>query len=510
MVNKIISFFKSLNERQALLILIGVTFGLRLYAVLMAQGIANDSAAYGFMTRDFIKGDILKGLSSPLHPFYPLLISLVSPDTAHVEIAGRLISLFFGTLTIIPIFYLSKEIVGQKGAIFSGLFYSFHPYLVTYSGMLLSEAAYWGLLVFSVFFFWAGLKRGSGFKLIISGSLLAMAYLTRPEGIGYLSVFLIWFFFYEGYKKRWFKKCYLVGSLILPFLVLTIPYLVHLHRETGQWVISRKAVEVQRMFIEGDGAEDNNPTRKKVEGVESKKVDWRIFGIGKNIIQYIPFTTYHYLRAYHFALWVFLLFGLIRVRQKEHKGEFFIASLVLFHLLSLSTFTNSTIRYSIPLIPLSLFWAGGGVLELWRFISKIKVSKPEIWVSLFLALALIVQLAQGLRPERKHRGEQRIIGIWLKENTPRDSIIMSNSPQEAFYAEREFIMFPSEVPQPGGPSESYQEIIRYAKTKGVRYILINKNTHEMIPGFIESIQSTDLKEIFRKKDQALMIYEVVY
>jgi len=508
MVNKIIIFFKNLNERQILLILIGATFGLRLYAVLMAKGIANDSAAYGFMARDFFKGDFIKGLSSPLHPFYPFLISLVSPDTGHVEIAGRIISLVFGTLTLIPVYYLAREIVGQKGAIFSGFFYSFHPYLVTYSGMLLSEAAYWGLLVFSVFFFWTGLKRGSGFKLIISGSLLAIAYLTRPEGIGYLSVFLMWVFFYEGYKKRWFKKCYLVGSLILPFLVLTIPYLIHLHRETGQWVISRKAVEVQRMFIEGDRAEDNNPTRENVEGVESRKGDWRIFGIGKNIIQYIPFTTYHYLRAYHFALWVFLLFGLIRVRQKEHKGEFFIASLVLFHLLSLSTFTNSTIRYSIPLIPLSLFWAGGGVLELWRFISKIKVSKPEIWISFFLALALIVQLAQGLRPERKHREEQKIGGIWLKENTPRDSIIMSNSPQEAFYADRGFVLIPEEVFILEKPEDLYPKMIQYARGKGVKYILTDKNTSEMVPGFIESIQPIDLKEIFKFKEKT--IYEVLY
>ena len=59
MVNKIISFFKSLNERQALLILIGVTFGLRLYAVLMAKGIAYDSAGYGFMARDFFRDNAI-------------------------------------------------------------------------------------------------------------------------------------------------------------------------------------------------------------------------------------------------------------------------------------------------------------------------------------------------------------------------------------------------------------------------------------------------------------------
>jgi hypothetical protein len=113
MINKFIYLFKTLNEKQVLLLLLGMTFALRLYAVLMAQGIAYDSAAYGFMARDFLKGDFIKGLSSPAHPFYPFLIFLFSPDTTHVEIAGRFLSLFFGTFIILPLFYLVKEAIGQ-------------------------------------------------------------------------------------------------------------------------------------------------------------------------------------------------------------------------------------------------------------------------------------------------------------------------------------------------------------------------------------------------------------
>ena len=55
MIDRMTSLFKSLNEKQTLLLLIGVTFGLRLYAVVMAKGIAYDSASYGFMARDFLK-----------------------------------------------------------------------------------------------------------------------------------------------------------------------------------------------------------------------------------------------------------------------------------------------------------------------------------------------------------------------------------------------------------------------------------------------------------------------
>jgi hypothetical protein len=87
---------------------------------------------------------------------------------------------------------------------------------------------------------------------------------------------------------------------------------------------------------------------------------------------------------------------------------------------------------------------------------------------------------------------------------------MSNSPQETFYADREFIMLPRGDAMRGNSGLAYDEIIRYAKTKGVRYILVDKNSHEINPGFIESIQSEDLKEIFKKADQGLIIYELVY
>jgi 4-amino-4-deoxy-L-arabinose transferase-like glycosyltransferase len=508
MINKFIYFFKTLNEKQVLLLLLGMTFALRLYAVLMAQGIAYDSAAYGFMARDFLKGDFIKGLSSPAHPFYPFLIFLFSPDTTHVEIAGRFISLFFGTFIILPLFYLVKEAIGQKEAIFSALFYSFHPYLVTYSGMLLTEATYWGLLILSVYFFWTGLKKEKVWRMMLSGFFLGLAYLTRPEGIGYVLVYLIWIVVDGGLKKRWLKKFILMGGLILTVFIFVIPYIIYIHQETGQWLISKKAVNAQSIFLK-KSVEGGNPP-KDIEQNKPAKNNFKILRITQNIVKYLPFVIYHYLRAYHFSLWLFLFFGLIRVRRKVIAYELFLASLVLFHLFSISTFNPSTIRFSVPVVPLSLFWAGAGILEIKRYLEKIKMQNSGKVIFLFIVLVILIQLPQSLKPERGHRVLQKKVGLWLQQNTPREAIIMSNSPQETFYADREFMMLPQGISTPGNPGKSYREIIYYAKTKGVRYILVNKNTYETNPGFMKSIQSADLKEIFSKTDQASIIYEVIY
>jgi hypothetical protein len=508
MPDKIILFFKNLTERQIVVLLILVTFGLRLYAVLMARGIANDSAAYGFMARDFLKGLFAKGLAIPGHPLYPLLISLFSPGTAHAEITGRLLSLFFGTFALLPLFYLVKQSIGRKEAILSALFYTFHPYLVAYSGMFLTEATYWGVVVLSVYFFWTGLQNANLWKMGLSGLFLGLAYLTRPEGIGYVLVYLAWIVGDSILKKKWFKAPVLIGALVSSVVVMGIPYVIYIHQETGQWLISKKALDAQSQLLKKDI--EKIQSTKAVEGHQPEQKNSKIGWITRNILHHLPSVIYHYLRAYHFSLWLFLFFGLIRVRKKLIPYELFLASLVLFHLVSLSTFTPSTIRFSVPLIPLSLFWAGAGMLEMKGIIEKIKIPSPEKAVVGIALFVILIQLPQGLTPERRHRADQKRIGLWLKQHTLQDAIIMSSRPQEAFYAEREWVMFPVETLSTLNPGPSYDEVIRLAKAKGVRYILVSKQTFETNPGFIKSIQPVDLKEIARRTDQSSILYEVIY
>lgn len=511
-INKIIIFLNNLKEKQVILLLLGIACGLRLYAVLMAQGITYDSAGYGFMARDFLSGDFVKGLSPAFHPLYPLLIALISPDSAHVEIAGRLISLFWGTFTLIPLYYLVKETMGQKVAIFSTLFYTFHPYLVTYSGMLLTEATYWGLLVLSVYFFWTGLQKEKIWRMASAGAFLGLAYLTRPEGVGYVLVYLVWIVVDGILKKKWLKKFVFMAVLIPSVFVFVVPYVMYIHQETGQWLLSKKAVAIQSQLLQKSEEETNAPNI--VGQVKSEENSSKILMITHNVVKYLPHVIYHYLGAYHFSLWLFLLFGLIRIRQKVIPYELFVASLVLFHLFSLSTFTQSWLRFSVPAIPLALLWAGAGLVEIKRRLEKFDTVNPEQGIALLIIVILLIQLPQCFIPERTHRAYQQKIGMWLKNNTPNTAIIMSNSNIETFYADRKFIKLPPGITTVVNPNKlSYGQIIDYAKQREVRFILINHNTHETNPDFISSIKGSDLKEIYRyQKDEShfVIIYKVIY
>lgn len=522
MITEALIFIKNLNEKKIFYLLLGITFALRLYAVLMAQGIANDSAAYGFMARDFMKGNFVKALSIPGHPLYPLLMSFISPNPGYVEIAGRLISLFFGTLTLIIIFYLIKQTIGEKEVYLTALFYAFHPYLVNYSGMMLTEATYWGLLIISIYFFWRALEMENTWRMIPAGIFLGLSYLTRPEGIGYIVVYIIWVVIVAVKKNRLLKGLLQLVYLIIFTFIFVLPYVFYIRHETGHWLISKKALGFQSQLIgkeleesniqiKHEETKKNNPSENSIKnnpGENNSKLTW----VTKNVLLNFPYVIYHYLRAFHFSLWIFLFFGLIRIRKSDIKFEIFIASMILFHLVSLSTFTKSTIRFSVPVIPISLFWASVGAIELKRLSLRINKINPEKLVFLLIVVIILIQLPQALKPERRHRAYQKEIGLWLKHNTPPDAIIMSNSPQEIFYANREFILFPRDTENKDS-LKSYNEVLQFAKKNGVRYILIDKNIREFNPGFVEIIKSKDLselKEIYRKSDQELIIYEVIY
>jgi len=90
---------------------------------------------------------------------------------------------------------------------------------------------------------------------------------------------------------------------------------------------------------------------------------------------------------------------------------------------------------------------------------------------------------------------------------------MSNSPQEAFYANRKFISLPHDSPTYGIPIRSYREVLTFAKKKNVAYIVVNNNTKEFNRAFVEGIHPEDLRECYRyvdEEERVTLVYQVVY
>ena len=98
-------------------------------------------------------------------------------------------------------------------------------------------------------------RDGSGGYLLF-GLLTSLAYLTRPEGIGFLIVFGFWILIVNpsGGKRGWTQEVGIVFLAIFCFLLLSGPYLIQIRKETGRWGITKKFVNLDGVFFRGGGS----------------------------------------------------------------------------------------------------------------------------------------------------------------------------------------------------------------------------------------------------------------
>ena len=232
------SFFK---DRYTWLLLI-ISLSVRIYLSFFTYVIKNDSVAYMQNAKYFASGDFSSGLGHDYHPLYSLIMAVLYKVVPDMELSGSIISVLFGTLTVIAFYLIGKSVFDKKVSFVSAIILAFHPYAVRFSADIISDSTYF-------FFFISGLGLGyfaiTNRKILLfalTGICSALAYLTRPEGIGIIIIVAFWCALENFVKIKVLWKVKLVSILILvvSFLAFSMPYLVFIKKETGSWSLTKK------------------------------------------------------------------------------------------------------------------------------------------------------------------------------------------------------------------------------------------------------------------------------
>ena len=155
-----------LDERKivkTLMLILAFAFVLRIFLIIIPEVIHNDGIEYIRHAKQISSGDWSGGKSPPL---YPSLIALVQMITQDYEMAGIWVSVIFGTLIVLPIFYLGRSIFDEKVGFLSALFATVHPSLNISSGSVLTESTYHFFLATSVLFSWNAFSKGKFYHLL--------------------------------------------------------------------------------------------------------------------------------------------------------------------------------------------------------------------------------------------------------------------------------------------------------------------------------------------------------
>ncbi len=490
-----------------LLFTLVIAFVLRLFLVFYPEVIRNDGIEYIRYARQILSGDWTGGKAPPL---YPLLIALFHFFSPNDELAGIWVSVVMGTLIVLPVFYLGKEIFNEKVGMLSALLAAVHPFLYPSSGSVLTESTYYFLLTTSILFGWKAFHKGKFYHSILFSFFTTLTYLTRPEAIAFLLIHSAWVLGAPPpqEKRSWRARAGIVLLALLGFLVFASPYLIKIRMETGKWGISQKVSISIGSFQEEEGVPSIDEIRRRREFplISLLKDPLHAFvKMGTGIFA----SIYKFQQGFHPFLFFLAILGFIFIWKKKSllnlKGTFYLLSYIVFYFGFVLPFFWITRRYTSQMIPIALPWAAFGLLmavqwvdQRWKgTVSKIRL-EPLLILLILIGLAVQGKMIHG----RDYRFIQRETGRWMKENVSKEGKIMSSWPQEAFYADRQWVHM---------PSKSYDVILSEARSQGVRYLVTDEKIEEDLPGFLGKIKKEDLIFIkdLKRDHRRMRVFEIV-
>jgi hypothetical protein len=427
-------------EGMCLLVVMAVGVLLRLVIFLSAPAIELDGIGYATMAGQFAKGLFGQALGSVFPPVYPLVVAsfhLVIPD---VEISGRLVSLVFGMVTIYVSFLFARRLLhdGTK-AVWVALLLGLQPYLVRYSGAVLSESLAIFLFTITVFAFYTGWQGRQRWCMVVSGLCLTLTYLTRPEYVVFYAPFIL--VLLAGRRVR--------DSLLflLPFFVLGFLYICYLWWQTGMWMVSRKATL-------------------------SPFVPFRAF-FGN-----VPLVAYEFFIAIFPLFFVFALLGWRRV-EKPYRN--LVLLLVIFHVVSLSFVSHATRRYSVEFIPVSMIFVVEGIYAVNAYLASFfrKATRHGVRVAVTAAMIAVIACAavfQTYAPPHVERALHKKAGLFLLHYQP-GSVVASRLPLVAFYEKGTSVDLLSAMSE----EKDLAHFTRVVAERKVDYLVFDEKVAEELP-----------------------------
>jgi 4-amino-4-deoxy-L-arabinose transferase-like glycosyltransferase len=273
------SFF---NDRYIWRLLI-ISLSVRIYLSVFTYVIKNDSVAYIQNAKFFASGDFSSALRHDYHPLYSLIMAVLYKVVPNMELSGTIISVLFGTLTVIAFYLVGKSVFDKKVSFVSSIVLAFHPYAVRFSADIISDSTYFFFFISALGLGYFAITNRKILLFALTGICSALAYLTRPEGIGIIIIVAFWCALKDCVKIKvlWKEKLMSILILVVSFLVFSTPYLVFIKKDTGSWSLTKKKNvsnmagigKVLTTLKDNRSAKEDSDKKKKVPDlVESEKV----------------------------------------------------------------------------------------------------------------------------------------------------------------------------------------------------------------------------------------------
>lgn len=440
----------------------------------------------------------------------PLLYSLV---TAVVELvipgfenSGTIVSIIAASAMVIPLSLLTRHFYGGKMAWVIIPLTLLNPAVIMFVSLTLTEALFSLLFLITLLLTFRAVTGDSSKLWFAVGLVSTASWMTRDAGLILLFLSLLWFIFGIYNRKptvQWVVKNGF--ALIFGIILIYVPFkLMLVIDHEGISDLQNNSVKFQLMmpelnnFLEREkylGALNVDNTEYAFVEAQRTPVNlaeilshWNSIAkkVGSNLIAVA--NGIYFMLGLVFVIFIFIaIFMGIFFERKTFKGTggaiLFLGPYLFFYLLFYCLaggFTNAIgpERYLVPLIPILGIIAVGGIYHISRVFSRFKINYlDKLIILLSLGIFLIVYVPGIKRANLLMNYRKEIAKSYKKLGTEIRKIsyssgmdhmsIMSRYPLLPYYADASWVIT---------PYGEYQEILRFAKNKGVNFVYLENQS----------------------------------
>lgn len=420
-----------LTQKNRILIPAGIIltgFFLRLYSLQHTYAINPDGMLYIQQAKAFHYGQY-----ESLTTCYPYLnslfiyISLCYRIFGDWLVAAKVVSLFFSTITMVPLYLLLRRFLEFSVASLTLLVFAVNPILIEISGKIIRDPSFWFFFTLGIYIFTLLDFRKIYFVLPLSCLSFLVAALARFEAIVFIFTTVV-FLLLTAQEKKWEKIGYFLAPAFFAFL-LVLCSLTLMNFDLKQWFYPRSLVTPFILFFE------------KYEQLQEVLANtWHrdpalfwtryFFSATSNLIWWLGLgaVVVEIIRTFFEPFFLFYFFGLKGIRERIKKDS------MLFYLLllSISTFLvlyiheigNWTMRGRFAvffLIPTFVVIGFGieNLLIIWGDSKRVK----KIYLLLILGLTIfLIPLPKNMHENRENSKILQEIGTEISaiENSRRE------------------------------------------------------------------------------------------
>jgi 4-amino-4-deoxy-L-arabinose transferase-like glycosyltransferase len=391
-------------------------------------------------------------------------------------VAGKAVSTLMGSLLVIPLYLLGKEIFSKQVGYIASIFAALSPTLVFISGIVLSQSTYITLLITALYLCWLAFNINSYKFALIAGLMFGVSYLTRPEAVIILVGISLVFYIVRPNAITTKDNLKLILYICIAFFIIAFPYIILLHKVNGAWQLTGKSsvtlADSLSWYL-------NRPDLKR----EPSFAGLTYFDIIKQYPDFLLKNTVKNISAVWSELqprfWLIALLGLVSAffSTKKWRRILFIGATFL-PLGVIIVFFSIDANYFSPYIPILFILGGNGLTSLEKWfkwgLSSYTMPKLVEFVPLLIGTAMaIAAIKPSLLTNRNvpyefsqdgARYDHKLIGLMLKKILPPKSRVMSKSGRIVFYGDFQQV----DIPQ-----TNLFEIIQTAKNGKARYLIID-------------------------------------